>query len=131
MLNQFAAGLFPQARRAAGFNGQIFGAERQVSARGRCDQQSETDRGRSEPGSSSEMLKKCILAWLASLAMLSNANAAATVGFQTKVKHWYEEAPLALQRAIRKPRVAVYAVADMDELRAVNPRAADMKGLGD
>ena len=77
------------------------------------------------------MLKESVLALLASLAMLSNANAAATVAFQTKVKHWYEEAPLALQRAIWKPRVAVYAVADMAELRALNPRAADMKGRDD
>ena len=55
--------------------------------------------------------------------MLSNANAAASVVFQTKVKHWYEEAPLALQQAIWKPRVAVYAVADLNEMRVVNSRA--------
>jgi len=78
------------------------------------------------------MLKKSVLALLASLAMLSNANAAASVAFQTKVKGWYEEAPLALQKAIWKPRVAVYAVADLNEMRAVNSRAnAYMKGNGD
>jgi hypothetical protein len=78
------------------------------------------------------MLKTSGLALLASLAMLSNANAAASVAFQSKVKQWYEEAPLALQKAILKPRVAVYAVADLDEIRAVNSRVyAYMKGRGD